>query len=76
MVMAGINPQTKAFLEPKAAIAKEIEEVTADKALPEDQRKRMLDELSEASRTAAPIQYPGNIELIKKYFDRLDAALK
>jgi hypothetical protein len=76
MVMAGIDPQTKAFTEPQAAIKKEIEEVQADKSIPEKEKKQMLDELNEALKTAQPIQNPGNIELVKKYWDKIDAVLQ
>ena len=76
MVMAGIDPQTKAFTEPKVAIEKEIEEVKNDKSIPEKEKKQMLEELSEALKTAQPIQFADNIELIKKYWDKIDAVLQ
>ena len=76
MVMAGIDPQTKAFTEPKVAIKKEIEEVTADKSIPEKEKKQMLDELNEALKSAQPIQFPSNIELVTKYYDKIDAVLQ
>jgi hypothetical protein len=75
MVMAAIDPQTKAFTDPQTAIKKEIEEVVADKAIPENEKKQLLQELREALKSAEPIQFPGNIELVKKYFDQIDAAL-
>jgi hypothetical protein len=76
MVMAGIDPQTKAFTEPQIAIKKEIEEVEADKSIPEKEKKQMLEELNEALKTAQPIQHASNIELVKKYWDKIDAVLQ
>jgi hypothetical protein len=76
MVMAGIDPQTKQFLEPPAAIKKEIDQVTADKSITENDKKQMLAELNEALKNAAPIQYATNIELVKKYLDKIEAALQ
>jgi hypothetical protein len=76
LVMAGMDPQTKAFTDPPTAIKREIDEVTADKSMPEKERKQALDELNEAMKMAQPIQYPGNIELIKKYYDRLEPLLQ
>jgi hypothetical protein len=76
MVMAGIDPQTKAFTEPKVAIQKEIDEVKGDTSIPDKEKKQMLDELSEALKTAQPIQNPGNIELVKKYYEKIDAVLQ
>jgi hypothetical protein len=76
MVMAGIDPQSKVFTDPKVAIQKEIDEVTADSSIPEKEKKQMLDELNEALKTAQPIQNPGNIELVKKYYEKIDAVLQ
>jgi hypothetical protein len=76
LVMAGIDPQSKAFTDPPTAIKKEIDEVTADKSIPEKERKQALEELNEAMKMAQPIQFPGNIELVKKYYDRLEPLLQ
>ena len=76
MVMAGIDPQSKQFTEPQAAIKKEIEEVTADKSIPEKEKKQMLEELNEALKNAQPIQHPSNVDLVKKYWDKIDAVLQ
>ena len=35
----------------------------------------MLEELNEALKSAQPFQFPGNIELVKKYYDKIDAGL-
>jgi hypothetical protein len=75
MVMAAIDPQTKAFTDPKAAIKKEIDDVTADKTIPENEKKQLLEELNEALKLAQPIMFPSNIELVTKYYDKIDAAL-
>ena len=76
MVMAGIDPQSKAFTDPKVAIQKEIDEVTGDKSIPDKEKKQMLEELNEALKSAQPIQNPDNIELVKKYYDKIDAVLQ
>lgn len=76
MIMAGIDPQTKAFLEPAAAIKKEIEEVQGDKSIPAKEKKQMLEELNDALKTAAPIQHPSNVDLIKKHFDKIESVLQ
>jgi hypothetical protein len=75
MVMTGIDPKTKAFTDPADAIKKEIADVTADKTIAAQEKKQMLEELNEALKAAQPIQFPGNIELVKKYYDKIDAAL-
>ena len=75
MVMAGIDPKTKAFTEPEISIKKEIADVTADKTIPEQVKKQMLEELNEALKSAEAIKFPSNIELVKKYYEKIDAAL-
>ena len=73
LVMSGIDPDTKNFSDPKAAIQKEIAEVNADKEMSPDEKKQALGELNEALKSAEPVKYPGNIELVKKYYKDLDA---
>lgn len=76
MVMAGIDPQSRDFTEPKVAIQKEIDEVKGDTTIPEKEKKQMLEELAEALKSAQPIQHPANIELVKKYWEKIDAVLQ
>jgi hypothetical protein len=74
LLMSCFDPKTKAFNEPKVALQKQIDELKADKTIPEPQKKEMLADLNEQLKTAEPIKFPGNIELIKKYYDKLDSA--
>jgi hypothetical protein len=76
LVMAGMDPQTKAFTDPPTAIKREIDEVTADTSMPEKEKKQALEELAEAMKMAQPIQFPTNIDLVKKYYDRLEPLLQ
>jgi len=76
MVMAGMDPQTKQFTDPQVAIKIEIAEVEADKSLSAKEKQQMLEELNAALKTAMPIEYPDNIALIKKYYDKIDAVLQ
>ena len=76
LLMSCIDPKTKAFSEPKIAMQKQIDEIKADKTIPEPQKKQMLEDLNEALKTAEPIKFPSNIELIKKYYDKLDSAMQ
>ena len=76
LVMAGVDPQTTAFTDPPTAIKREIDEITADKSMPEKEKKQALEELNEAMKMAQPIQHTTNIELVKKYYDRLEPLLQ
>jgi hypothetical protein len=75
MVMAGIDPQTRRFTEPAILLQKDIDALTADKTVPAEEKKQMLEEMKEALKTLVPIQFPSNVELVLKYYDKIDAAL-
>ncbi len=75
MLMGAIDPQTKTFTDPQTAIKKEIAEVTADQTIPDQEKKQLLEELGEALTSTQPIQFPANVELVKRYYDKIDAAL-
>lgn len=72
MIMSGLDPTTKAFSEPPVALKKEIEAVKADKKMPKAEKDETLKGLTEALKTAKPIQFRENIELVKKYYSKLD----
>jgi hypothetical protein len=75
LVMSGIDPVSKTFMEPKDAIQQEIAEVNADKSIGKAQRAKMLQELNQALQTVQPIQHRSNIELVKSYFEKIEAAV-
>lgn len=74
IILGGLDPQTKVFTEPQAAIAKEIADVTADKTIVDSEKKQILDELNEALKFAEPVQFKENIALVTKYADKFDAS--
>lgn len=76
LLMNAIDPATRAFSEPPVLIKRRIDEVTADTSMPEAERKQTLQELTAALKSARPIQFPDNVELVKRYYDRLQAVLE
>ena len=76
MVMAGIDPQTGGFTDPVTAIKKEIEELEKDTKIADKDKKQMLEELREALKSTPPLQFPENIEVVKKFRVKIDAALQ
>jgi hypothetical protein len=76
MIMAGIDPQNGNFTDPVDAIKKEIEEVKADKTIKDNDRKTMLEELTEALKVTQPIKFQENVVLVKKYREKIDAVLQ
>jgi hypothetical protein len=74
LVVAQIDPQTRVYTDPETVIKKEIEETTADKAIPNREKKLLVEELQQALKSAESIQCPrSNVELVQKYYDRIDA---
>lgn len=76
MVMGGLDPQSGAFTDPIVAIKKEIEEITADKTIPEKDKKQMLDELAEALKKTPPMKFPENVEVVKKFRTEIEKVLQ
>jgi hypothetical protein len=71
LIYYGIDPQTKKFTEPPDRIRQEIEALKADKTISEAEKKQDLEELEAALKTAKPIQFRENIELVRKYYEKL-----
>ena len=76
MVMGGLDPQSGQFTDPITAIKKEIEEITADKTIPEKDKKQMLDELAEALKNTPPLKFPANVEVVKKFRAEIEKVLQ
>lgn len=76
LVFGGLDPKSKAFTEPTDALKQQIDELRADKSISAAEKKEMLDELNEELKDAKPIEHRGNIELVKKYYYKLVAAMQ
>ena len=73
--MSGIDPKTKEFSQPPEAIKKDIAAVNADTSIPAKEKKEIIDELNMALKFAKPVQFPENVELVKKYYDKIESAM-
>lgn len=74
LVLAGIDPKTKAFSEPPAMVKKQIDEVSADPKISAEDKKAALADLNAALKYTANVQYPDNIKIVTKHYDKLSAA--
>jgi len=75
MVMGGLD-EKGAFTDPIASIKKEIADITADATIPEKDKKQMLDELNEALKSTPPLQFPENVEVVKKHRADIEKVLQ
>jgi hypothetical protein len=71
MVMDGFDPQSKKYVGSEAMIKKQIDEVKGDKKMSVKEKKDALKELSEQLKSIAPLQFPGNVQVVGKYYDKL-----
>jgi hypothetical protein len=71
LVMGGIDPQTKKYVGDEIVLKKEIAGVQADKKMAPNDKKEALAQLNGALKSIAPLQFPANIPLVVKYYDKL-----
>jgi hypothetical protein len=71
MLVAGIDPQSKRYTDPQTAMKKRIADVIADKTIPKKDKTELLQELEKLFKAAQPIQYPNNIDLVRRYYDKI-----
>jgi hypothetical protein len=70
MVFSGIDPQSKKY-DPDELIKREIAAVNANQKIPAPQKKRILADLQQASKSVPALKYPKNAELVAQNYDRL-----
>lgn len=77
LVLGGFDPVSKKYVGGEAVIRGQIAAVEADKSMPEDDRKQALEQLNDALKAPAPpIHNQANIDLVAKYYDKLNAVLE
>ncbi len=76
LVMGGFDPQTKKYVGPEAAIKAQIAAIQADKKMPSKDKKEALADLNQALKAPSPpVQNKGNIDIVTKYYDKLNEAM-
>ncbi|MGD1038925.1 MAG: hypothetical protein ABR878_17535 [Roseiarcus sp.] len=75
LVSDGVDPQTKKYVGADVLLKKQIADVQADKKMSAADKKEALEELNDALKSVEPVQFPGNIDLVVKYYDKIVAAM-
>jgi hypothetical protein len=76
LVMDGIDSQTKKYIGSDAALKQQVDQVKANKQMSAADKKQALANLDMALKSKEPeVQNKGNIDLVIKNYDKLDAAL-
>lgn len=76
MLLDGFDPKTKKFVGIEAALKSQIAVIQADTKMPEKDKKEALDELNDSLKNAPKIQFPVNVDIVAKYYDKLNDALR
>ena len=76
MVVYGIDPKTMAFTDPPTQAKRELDEAIANKSLPENEKKQLVEELTEQWKAMQPIMHPSNVDLVKKHYGKLAPLLQ
>ena len=76
LVLSGIDPATKKYVGSEAVIKAQIAEVQADKKMSAKDKKDALADLNQALKAPEPaVENKGNIDLVVKNYDKLNAVL-
>ncbi len=76
LVLSGIDPKTKAFTQPPEALKKQIAAIQADTKMPAKDKKAALDDMNEAAKNTPNVQFPDNVTLVTKNYEKLSTALQ
>jgi hypothetical protein len=76
IVMSGLDTQTGQFTDPVDALKKELESVKGDTSIPDEEKKQLVDELSEAIKTTPPVRHRENVDLVKAHREEIEKALQ
>jgi len=76
MLLDGFDPKSKKFIGIEASLKNQIALVQADSKMPAKDKKEALDELNDSLKNAPKIQFPGNVDIVTKYYDKLNDVLR
>ena len=76
IVMAGSIRKAGEFTEPVDALKKELADVTADASIPDEDKKELVKELTEAIKTTPRLEHQENVELVKAHRAEIEKALQ
>jgi len=75
IIMAGLDAEG-GFTDPVDALKKELESVEADASIPEEDKKALVGQLTEAIKTTPPLQHKENVDVVKTHREAIEKALQ
>jgi len=76
MLLDGFDPKTRKFIGIEASLNSQIAIIQADTKMPAKDKKEALDELNDSQKNAPKVQFPANVDIVAKYYDKLNDALR
>lgn len=70
-VMGGLNSKTMEFTEPVERLKSDLEEIKADKEIPEEEKKLAIEDLTQEIAATPALKHPENVEVVKRHFAEL-----
>jgi hypothetical protein len=74
MVLDGVDPKTKKYVGADVVLKQQIAAIQSDKSLTPADKKQALEEMNGALKAVQPLKFPGNADLVLKYYDKITAA--
>jgi hypothetical protein len=72
LVLDGLDPKTGGYTDPVEKMKLELENIKGDASIPEDDKKLVIEDLNQEIAAAKPLQFQGNIEVVKKFQPELE----
>lgn len=75
LVISGIDPDTGKYTNPKELMRADIADINKDTTLTDDERAELVKDLEEAIRTTPEVEFPENVELVRKFAREIEGVI-
>lgn len=72
LVLDGLDPKTGGYTDPVEKMKAELQNIKTDTSIPEDDKKLVMEDLNQEIAAAKPLQFKGNIDVVKKFQPELE----
>jgi hypothetical protein len=72
LVLDGLDPKTGGYTDPVEKMKAELQNIKSDTSIPEDDKKLVMEDLNQEIAAAKPLQFKGNIDVVKKFQPELE----
>lgn len=72
LVLDGLDPKTGGYTDPVEKMKAELQNIKSDASIPEDDKKLVMEDLNQEIAAAKPLQFRGNIDIVKKFQPELE----